>query len=113
MYAAGRGGPGFPPFPPNYHPGMGRPPYPFPGGERFRGPPPQRHPAAPGSAPHEERSDSVLKKATIIKDKDLKEFDNIVNKDGAWAQADGEIDYNEKLVFSDEEDDQATTEDDK
>ena len=104
MYA---GRPGFPPFPPNYHPGMGRPPYPFPGGERFRGPPPpQRHPMGPGG-PQDERSDSVLKKATIIKDKDLKEFDNIISKDGGWAQADGEIDYNEKLVFSDDEDESA------
>ena len=102
------GRPGFPPFPPNYHPGMGRPPYPFPGGERFRGgpPQPQRPPMGPGG--QDERGDSVLKKATIIKDKDLKEFDNLINKDGGWAQADGEIDYNEKLVFSDEEDESAT-----
>ena len=98
------GRPGFPPGPPPYgmHPGM-RPPFPFPGGDRFRGPPPpQRHPMG---APQDER-ESLMKKATIIKDKDLKDFDNILSKDtkdGGWAQADGEIDYNEKLVFSDEE----------
>lgn len=101
------GRPGFPPYPPNY-PGM-RPPYPFPGGERFRGPMPPRHPMATGSAGNAvpDERESLIKKVAIIKDKDLKEFDNILSKeskDGLWAAADGEVDYNEKLVFSDDED---------
>ena len=104
------GRPGFPPYPPNY-PGM-RPPYPFPGGDRFRGPMPPRHPMAPAAsanaAPPDER-ESLIKKVAIVKDKDLKEFDNIMSKeskDGGWAAAEGEVDFNEKLVFSDDEEQQ-------
>ena len=86
---------GFPPhFPPNYHPGMGPPRqgfYP----ERFRGPMP----------PHGRPMDGE-KREGILKDRDLKEFDEIVKSkdDGGWAGAQGEIDYSEKLVFSDDED---------
>ena len=40
---------------------------------------------------------------SIIKDDDLKGFDELDKEDG-WAGAQGEIDYSEKLVFSDEED---------
>ena len=47
------------------------------------------------------------KRPAIIKDQDLKEFDDLLKNDasdGGWAGAQGEIDYSEKLVFSDDED---------
>lgn len=42
----------------------------------------------------------------IITDKDLKGFDEILENDvqDGWAAANSEIDYNAKLVFSDDED---------
>jgi hypothetical protein len=42
----------------------------------------------------------------IITDKDLKGFDEILENDvqAGWATANNEIDYNAKLVFSDDED---------
>jgi len=42
----------------------------------------------------------------IITDKDLKGFDDILDNDvqAGWAAANSEIDYNAKLVFSDDED---------
>ncbi|XP_013402281.1 protein PRRC2C-like isoform X2 [Lingula anatina] len=91
---------GFPgPFP-NF-PGM-RPPYPFPGPDgKFRHPMPQQR------APPADSSEEVYKRPAIIKDSDLREFDEIIkndDNDGGWASAHGEIDYTEKLVFSDDED---------
>ena len=53
---------------------------------RFRGPPPQRLPSSEG----EER------RTGIVKDGDLKKFDEILKNDesdGGWAGAQGEIDY--------------------
>ena len=52
-------------------------------------------------------SDELVKRPAIIKDRELREFDEILRhdmSDGGWAAAQGEIDYSEKLVFSDEED---------
>jgi len=42
----------------------------------------------------------------ILSDKDLKGFDEILDNEGNddWASAQAEIDYNAKLVFSDDED---------
>jgi hypothetical protein len=45
-----------------------------------------------------------FKRPAIVKDQDLKEFDELQMNDGGWAGVQGEIDYNEKLVFSDDED---------
>jgi hypothetical protein len=42
-----------------------------------------------------------------VKDQDLKEFDQLLKNDsgeGGWADAQGDVDYSEQLVFSDEED---------
>ncbi len=102
---------GFPSFPPNYHPGMPRPPYPFPD-QRYRGhpPPPNSRNNQPQSGDRERgdrEGDETYKRPAIIKDKDLKEFDELLRteaNDGGWAGATGEIDYTEKLVFSDDED---------
>ncbi|XP_061164829.1 protein PRRC2C-like isoform X2 [Saccostrea echinata] len=91
----------FPPgYPPNYQ-GMPRPPYPY--DQRFRHPPPmpqQQRPPVGGEG-------EEYKRAAIISEKDLKDFDNLrlEHEDEGWAGAQGEIDYSEKLVFSDEEDD--------
>lgn len=46
--------------------------------------------------------------ATIISEKDLETFDEIVDSQDGWASAKQEIDYNAKLQFSDEEDEDPT-----
>ena len=46
----------------------------------------------------------VQERNAIIKDMALKNFDKIESADGGWAGADIEVDYNTKLVFSDDED---------
>ncbi len=51
----------------------------------------------------DDRDPDMYKRPAIIKDQDLKEFDEL-DTDGGWAGAQGEIDYSEKLVFSDDED---------
>lgn len=92
----------FPPgYPPNYQ-GMPRPPYPY-DQSRFRHPPPM--PAQPRPPVGADSDD--YKRAAIISEKDLKDFDNLRldQEDEGWAGAQGEIDYSEKLVFSDEDDD--------
>lgn len=92
----------FPPgYPPNYQ-GMPRPPYPY-DQSRFRHPPPM--PAQPRPPVGADSDD--YKRAAIISEKDLKEFDNLRldQEDEGWAGAQGEIDYSEKLVFSDDDDD--------
>lgn len=99
---------GFPPYPPPNFQGMPpRPPYPYDG--RFpRHPPPHMAPQRPSSEKPDDDDDKRedIKRPAIITDKDLKDFDEILHLDsnGGWASAQGEIDYSEKLVFSDEED---------
>ncbi|KAK3602381.1 hypothetical protein CHS0354_011217, partial [Potamilus streckersoni] len=98
---------GFPPYPPppNYQ-GMPRPPYPY--DARYRHPPPplpqQRQPQQQQGSDGDEN----FKRPAIITDKDLREFDEILRLDdkGGWANPQEEIDYTEKLVFSDEEDEE-------
>lgn len=60
-----------------------------------------------GRRPEDGERTDQYKRPAIIKDQDLKEFDDLLNNDasdGGWAGAQGEIDYSEKLVFSDDED---------
>ncbi|GFS03604.1 protein PRRC2C [Elysia marginata] len=86
-------------YPPNF-PGF-RPPYPHEA--RFRGPPPSM-----ASQRHMGAEEDGHKRPAIISEKALKDFDEILKSDkeeGGWAGPQGEIDYSEKLVFSDEEDD--------
>lgn len=89
----------FPSYP-NY-PAFPRPPY---GPEaRFRGPPPQmahqRHMGGEG--------DEGQKRPPIVSEKAFKDFDELLRSDGkddcGWAGPQGEIDFNEKLVFSDDD----------
>ena len=39
----------------------------------------------------------------IIKEKDLEQFDKLAISDGGWAAPVEDVDYSERLVFSDEE----------
>ncbi|XP_063423806.1 protein PRRC2C-like isoform X4 [Mytilus trossulus] len=86
----------FPPgYPPNY---QGMPPR-FPYDARFRPQHPmqQQRPAGDGG-------EDAPKRAAIISDKDLKDFEKLrIDPEDGWAGAHEEIDYSEKLVFSDEE----------
>merc|ERR1712112_556961 len=88
-------------YPPNY-PGFARPPY---GPEtRFRGPPPQMaHQRHAGGGEEDGK-----KRPPIVSERAFKEFEEILRSDGGndggWAGPQGEIDYSEKLVFSDDED---------
>lgn len=78
------------------HPG----PYPFPDAR-------MRPPMSQGEIKEGFRS-------PIVKDQDLKDMDSLESAGGSWwASATGEVDYNEKLVFSDEEDDRGDAGDDK
>ncbi|XP_037269751.2 uncharacterized protein LOC119161406 isoform X2 [Rhipicephalus microplus] len=85
-------------FPGNYAtsfssvPGTARPPYTY-SDSRVRG---------VRNAPDEDG----YQRPAIISEKDLKGFDEILQNDSqdGWAAAKGDIDYNAKLVFSDEED---------
>ena len=86
-------GAAFPPhaFPPTYHPGMPRPPYPFPDPRdpRFRGmaPPRQQQQQKEGEGP------DGVKRTPIIKAEDLKEMDSLEPSGGGWATEHGEVDY--------------------
>ncbi|KAJ8300218.1 hypothetical protein KUTeg_021737 [Tegillarca granosa] len=94
---------GFPPgYPPNYQ-GMPRPPYPY-HDARFRPPPPMQQQQQQMQRQISDNGDDY-KRPSIISDKDLKDFDklHVDSGDEGWAGAQGEIDYSEKLVFSDEE----------
>lgn len=51
---------------------------------------------------------SFLFSTGIIKEEELERIDQIVNKEDGWVQ-DDEIDYNQKLVFSDDDSDGVTT----
>jgi len=49
-------------------------------------------------------SDEPSERPTIIKEKDLEQFDKLAISDGGWAAPVEDVDYSERLVFSDEED---------
>ncbi|XP_052823701.1 protein PRRC2C isoform X3 [Octopus bimaculoides] len=88
-------------YPPNFPP-VPRQPTPYYDGRFPRVPPPN----VQAQRPANENDNENYKRPAIIKDRDLKEFDEILRNDptdGGWAGAQGEIDYSEKLVFSDDE----------
>ncbi|XP_060706957.1 protein PRRC2A-like isoform X7 [Hemiscyllium ocellatum] len=87
-------------------------PFPTPYGPQgpYRYPPPDasKFPRVPGPRlpPHPTRMSEAVKRPSILKQDDLKEFDELENEtDDGWAGAHEEIDYTEKLKFSDDEDD--------
>lgn len=102
----------FPPYrgmiaPFMYPPYLPFPPYGPPGAFRFHGPDAPRfprlaHPRAPQTAP---RLSEAVNRPSILKQDDLKEFDELDQEtDDGWAGAHEEVDYTEKLKFSDDED---------
>ncbi|XP_077777021.1 protein PRRC2A isoform X2 [Podarcis muralis] len=96
------------PFPPPYGP-QGPYRYPTPEAQRF-----QRLPGPRPSQPAARVSEPVSR-PPVLKQDDLKEFDELDQEnDEGWAGAHEEVDYTEKLKFSDEEDgkesDEETTE---
>ncbi|XP_029441770.1 protein PRRC2A isoform X3 [Rhinatrema bivittatum] len=87
------------PFPPPYGP---QGPYRYPAPEvqnrlpRLAGPRPSQGPV---------RQPEAVSRPSILKQDDLKEFDELDQEmDDGWAGAHEEVDYTEKLKFSDEED---------
>jgi len=48
--------------------------------------------------------DEASERPAIIKEKDLEQFDKLAISDGGWAAPAEDVDYSERLVFSDEED---------
>ncbi|XP_072288049.1 protein PRRC2A isoform X2 [Pyxicephalus adspersus] len=95
------------PFPPPYGPQ---------GAFRFHGPDAPRFPRlapprAPQAAP---RLSEGVNRPSILKQDDLKEFDELDQEtDDGWAGAHEEVDYTEKLKFSDDEDGKDTDTEEK
>ncbi|XP_051899960.1 protein PRRC2A-like isoform X2 [Pristis pectinata] len=87
------------PFPAPYGP-QGHYRYPSPDASKFP------RVAGPRLPQHPTRMSEAVKRPSILKQDDLKEFDELENEtDDGWAGAHEEIDYTEKLKFSDDEDD--------
>ncbi|CAG5131457.1 unnamed protein product, partial [Candidula unifasciata] len=85
-------------YPPNF---PGYPRNPFPHDHRFRGPPNSMPVDRFGS-----EADDGKNRPAIVSEKALKDFDEMLKSDtleGGWAGPQGDIDYSEKLVFSDDE----------
>lgn len=86
---------GFPSqFPPNTNSNGPRPRFNYPA-ERFPAPPPTRQ------QERDQRVEEEIITRPIIKEEDLTRMDDI-SRDAGWAAHD-DIDYNQKLAFSDEE----------
>ncbi|XP_053151599.1 protein PRRC2A [Hemicordylus capensis] len=92
------------PFPPPYGP---QGPYRYPTAEA------QRFQRLPGPRPSQPplRMSEPVSRPPVLKQDDLKEFDELDQEnDEGWAGAHEEVDYTEKLKFSDEEDGKETDE---
>ncbi|BFZ05764.1 hypothetical protein BsWGS_08803 [Bradybaena similaris] len=93
-------------YPPNF---PGYPRNPFPHDHRFRGP--------PSSMPVDRfggDADDAKNRPSIVSEKALKDFDEMLKSDsldGGWAGPQGDIDYSEKLVFSDDEENSGNSRD--
>ncbi|KAM9325593.1 protein PRRC2A [Gastrophryne carolinensis] len=112
----------FPPFRGMLTPFMYPPYLPFPppygpqGAFRFHGPDATRFPRlAPPRAPQATpRLSEAVSRPSILKQDDLKEFDELDQEaDDGWAGAHEEVDYTEKLKFSDDEDGKDTDSEEK
>ncbi|XP_077186910.1 protein PRRC2A isoform X2 [Paroedura picta] len=92
------------PFPPPYGP---QGPYRYPSAEA------QRFQRLPGPRPSQPlRLPEPVSRPPVLKHDDLKEFDELDQEnDEGWAGAHEEVDYTEKLKFSDEEDGKESDED--
>lgn len=82
--------------------------FPFPpqGPFRFPAADAQKYPRIPSPRPAQcpARPTDLVKRPAILKQDDLNEFDELdTEKDDGWAGANEEVDYSEKLKFSDDE----------
>jgi len=74
----------------------------FPGMHALQG---WNSPCGPGPGPTRGGAEEVSSdRPAIVKDKDLEEFDRLAISDDGWARNNIDVDYSERLVFSDEED---------
>jgi len=62
------------------------------------------YPVQPWNYGQGQSTDEPSDRPTIIKEKDLEQFDKLAISDGGWAVPVEDVDYSERLVFSDEED---------
>jgi hypothetical protein len=58
----------------------------------------------PGPAASGAGEETASERPAIVKDKDLEDFDRLAISDDGWARSTVDVDYSERLVFSDEED---------
>ena len=56
---------------------------------------------------HEGPEGEMHDRPSVIKDRDLQDFDRLEISEGGWARSSLDVDYSERLVFSDEEDNSA------
>ena len=81
----------FPHMPPNYHPGMQRPPFME---QRFRGPPPPQRQMEGSERFQRPDGAERFQRPSIIKDETLRQFDEGPGPhDGGWAAAQLEMDF--------------------
>jgi len=62
------------------------------------------YPMQPWNCGQAQTGDEPSDRPAIIKEKDLEQFDKLAISDGGWAAPVEDVDYSERLVFSDEED---------
>jgi len=62
------------------------------------------YPVQPWTYGQGQSGDELSDRPAIIKEKDLEQFDKLAVADGGWAAPVEDVDYSERLVFSDEED---------
>lgn len=70
-------------------------------------PQPHQQPSSPttsGSAP-DGKDKSPLLRNSVVKERDLEQFDKLdISEESGWARSSVNVDYSEKLIFSDDED---------
>lgn len=67
------------------------------------------YPMQPWNYSQGQGSEEPSNRPTIIKDKDLEQFDKLAISDCGWAAPVEDVDYSERLVFSDEEEPSASS----
>ena len=67
-------------------------------------PHPSSSPTTSGSAP-DGKDKSPLLRNSVVKERDLEQFDKLdISEESGWARSSVNVDYSEKLIFSDDED---------
>ena len=67
------------------------------------------YPMQPWNYTQDQGGEESADRPTIIKEKDLEQFDKLAISDSGWAAPVEDVDYSERLVFSDEEDASASS----